>query len=302
MPEDVGRLLGDLFARHRVVDLTLPLDETLPCTWPGHMPFRATVWSWFADRAADPQPVHPRMGGSYQTRWLVMDEHAGTHLDAPRHFVPPPSSGLPHAGPAGDIGVDQLPLLAAAGAADVIDVSGLTKQAPAGSSAPVTPGHLDAWEARHGSPQAGEVVLIRTGWDDRYLPGPDGLHYGADAVVRRTGPAWPAPTPDAIDWLYDRGVRCIGTDGLSIGPAENGAPTHLAGLTRGMTFVEALTGLEQLPPRGAWFLFLPLRLVDGTGGPGRALAVLPAPARSAPPDAASGPAAEAGRAGFVRGE
>lgn len=42
-----------------------------------------------------------------------------------------------------------------------------------------------------------------------------------------------------------------------------------------MAIVEALSGLGQLPPRGAWFLFLPIRLVDGTGGPGRALAVLP---------------------------
>jgi kynurenine formamidase len=42
-----------------------------------------------------------------------------------------------------------------------------------------------------------------------------------------------------------------------------------------MVFVEALAGLDRLPPRGAWFLFLPLNLVDGTGAPGRALAVLP---------------------------
>jgi kynurenine formamidase len=50
-----------------------------------------------------------------------------------------------------------------------------------------------------------------------------------------------------------------------------------------MTFVEALGGLDQVPPRGAWFLFLPLRLVDGTGAPGRALAVLPEPtARETP--------------------
>lgn len=97
----------------------------------------------------------------------------------------------------------------------------------------------------------------------------------SDALIGKTGPAWPAPTPEAVEWLHDRGVRCIGTDGLSIGPAQNGADTHLAGLTRGMTFVEALTGLRQLPPRGAWFLFLPLNLVDGTGSPGRALAVLP---------------------------
>jgi kynurenine formamidase len=42
-----------------------------------------------------------------------------------------------------------------------------------------------------------------------------------------------------------------------------------------MVFVEDLAGLDRLPPRGAWFVFLPLNLVDGTGAPGRALAVLP---------------------------
>lgn len=47
---DVGTLLADIFQSHDVADLTLPLDETLPCTWPGHMPYRATVWTWFADR------------------------------------------------------------------------------------------------------------------------------------------------------------------------------------------------------------------------------------------------------------
>jgi kynurenine formamidase len=41
-----------------------------------------------------------------------------------------------------------------------------------------------------------------------------------------------------------------------------------------MVFVEALAGLDGLPPRGAWFVFHP-NLVDGTGAPGRALAVLP---------------------------
>jgi kynurenine formamidase len=53
------------------------------------------------------------------------------------------------------------------------------------------------------------------------------------------------------------------------------APTHLAGLPHGISFIEALTGLDALPARGAWFLFLPLRLVHGTGGPGRGRAVLP---------------------------
>jgi kynurenine formamidase len=272
---DVGRELTDLLAGHAVIELTLPLAEHLPGTWPGHMPFRATVWTWFADRPGDPQPVRPQTGGGYQTRWLVMDEHTGTHIDAPRHLIPPAGSELPHAGPGGDIGVDRLPLLAAAGPAIVVDVTGLSRTTSGGASPPVTVAELTAWEDTHGAIRAGDVVLLRTGWDRRYRNGPEAAGYGADALVHGTGPGWPAPTPESVSWLHERGVRCAGTDGLSVGPAEGGGLTHLAGLSRGMVFVEALSGLDRLPPRGAWFLFLPLNLVDGTGAPGRALAVVP---------------------------
>lgn len=271
--QDVAAALAAIFTTDRVVDLTLPVAEELPCTWPGHMPFRATVWRWFAHRPHDPQPVHPGAGGSYQTRWLVMDEHTGTHADAPRHFIPPADSGLPHAGPAGQTGIDKLPLLAAAGPADVVDVTGL-EEAPNGHSPAVDVGRLADWEAEHGAIAPGDVVLLRGDWDEAYRGGPDGAAYGSD-VLAGTRPGWPAPTPETMEWLHARDVRCVGTDGLSVGPAEGGGPTHVAGLSRGITFVEALTGLRALPPRGAWFLFLPIRLVDGTGGPGRALAVLP---------------------------
>jgi len=273
----VGRQIAEIIAAHRVVDLTLPLAEDLPCTVPGHMPFRATVWTWFEDRPADPQPVRAREGGSYQTRWLVIDEHAGTHIDAPRHVVPPPGSRLPQAGPAGEVGVDKLPLLAASGPADVIDVTGLPEHAAPedGGSPPVTVTSLIEWEAVHGAILPGDAVLLRTGWDSRYRRGTDGRGYAAGGPTGQTGPGWPAPRPDTVSWLHDRGVRCVGTDAPSIGAVHDGAPAHLAGLTRGMVFVEGLTRLGELPPRGAWFLFLPLLLVEGTGAPGRALAVVP---------------------------
>jgi len=272
---DVGTQLAGIFRGHHVADLTLALDETLPCTWPGHMPYRATVWTWFADRPGDPQPVHPRCGTEYQTRFLVVDEHTGTHMDAPSHFVPPPGSGLPHAGPAGAISAADVPLLTTSGPAAVIDVRGLDGQAEAGHSPAITPEHVTAFEATHGRLRGGDVVLLRTGWDARYRPGPEGAAYGADVLTARRAPGWPAPTPDTVTLLKDRGVTCIGTDGLSMGPAEGGAPVHLAGLPHGVIFVEALTGLDSLPPRGAFFLFLSLRLAGGTGAPGRALAVLP---------------------------
>jgi kynurenine formamidase len=278
---DVGTLLADVFRRHRVADLTLLLDEPLPGTWPGHMPYRATVWSWFADRPGDPQPVHAGGGGHYQTRWLVIDEHTGTHVDAPRHFIPPPGSGLPHAGPGGDIGVSDLPLLATSGPAAVIDVRDLDGQAAPGHSPAITPEHVTRFEDEHGPLRPGDAVLFRTGWDARYRPGPDGDAYGADVLTTGRAAGWPAPRPDTIELLRERGVTCVGTDGLSMGPAEGGAPTHLAALPHGVLFVEALGNLAQLPPRGAWFLFLPLRISGGTGAPGRALAVLPDPASPA---------------------
>ncbi len=37
---DVASQLSAILAGHQVVDLSLPLAEELPCTWPGRMPFR----------------------------------------------------------------------------------------------------------------------------------------------------------------------------------------------------------------------------------------------------------------------
>jgi isatin hydrolase len=49
-----------------------------------------------------------------------------------------------------------------------------------------------------------------------------------------------------------------------------------------VVFVEGLTGLRHLPARGAWFLFLPIRLAGGTGGPAAPSPSFPAIA--SPPD------------------
>ena len=81
---------------------------------------------------------------------------------------------------------------------------------------------------------------------------------------------WPAPTAEAVSLLVQRGVRCLGTDTPSVGAVEDGYPAHVAGLAHGLIYVEGLCRLEQLPVRGAEFLFLPISLRGGTGAPGRA--------------------------------
>jgi kynurenine formamidase len=93
-------------------------------------------------------------------------------------------------------------------------------------------------------------------------------------AVRRNGPAWPAPTPEAIGLLLERKVACLGVDTPSVGAAHDGYPAHIAGLPHGLVYVEGLAGLARLPVRGAHFLFLPLPIVGGSGAPGRAVALV----------------------------
>lgn len=65
--------LATALSHARIVDLTQPLG---PATvlWPGSQPFRADV-----------EATHERDGGYW--RHLSVPEHAGTHFDAPAHFV-----------------------------------------------------------------------------------------------------------------------------------------------------------------------------------------------------------------------
>jgi kynurenine formamidase len=287
VPAAPGALAGAVAGTHRLADLTLLVAEDLPCWWSTHMPFQHKTFNYFAGRDDQAAPLLCR-AGPYQTRWMLIDEHTGTHVDAPAHFIPPPGSGLPHAGEAGLVTVDQVPLSQMAGPAAVIDVPPGLPGAGPGVSPIIGPDLLHRHEREHGPVTAGMVVLLRTGWDRYYLPGPEGSRYCSDALITRSGPGWPAPDVPVMEELLARGVRCVGTDAPSMGPAHDGAPVHVAALSRGAVFVEALTGLGQLPARGAFFQFTPLKVARGTGAPGRAVAWLPVAAASGDGDVAGG--------------
>ncbi|MFF8919071.1 cyclase family protein [Streptomyces sp. NPDC015032] len=258
-----------------VVDLSLLVAEDLPCFWSTHQPFQHKTWNWFTDVRSPAGSVSGR-GGPYATRWMAIDEHTGTHCDAPTHFIPPEESGLAHAGPAGALSVDTLPLEQLMGPAAVINVSALAEQGTPGGTSPLVPPELiTEWEASHGELTVGDVVLLRTGWDTRYRRGEAGHGYLHDVIVSGTAPGWPAPSVEALELLLARGVRCVGIDAPSIGAAHDPVPVHVAGLRTGAVYIEGLTRLDQVPPRGAWFCFLPLKIEHGTGAPGRAVAFLP---------------------------
>jgi kynurenine formamidase len=259
----------------RIVDLSVTLSEKLPCFWPGHMPFAHKNWNWFTE-------VDLPTGGSccsvgpYHTCFMVVDEHSGTHLDGPTHFVPPSESGLAWAGPLGSLSSDQLDLGRLVGPAAVVDVRRLTDTGSPGVSPTISATMLGEWEERHGAFRPGEVVLLWTDWARHYVEGAAGRRFVHDPFVTRTTPGWPAPDAGAAIHLYERGVVTVGIDAPSMGSAHDGAPVHQEALSRGMLFVEMLTNLEAMPARGGTFVFLPIKVAGATGGPGRAIGILPA--------------------------
>ncbi|MFT3865038.1 MAG: cyclase family protein [Solirubrobacterales bacterium] len=274
MPE-VGRGalgLDLLLGAADIVDLSLPLDVDLPGTWPGHMPYRHIVDRWYeeAHEADAPGPPGGPQARGYYTAWLTIDEHTGTHVDAPIHNSPPTGADEVAAG-----AVDRIPLAQLVGPARVIDATDLGPAATGESPLVGAPAVLEH-EERWGEIGAGEIVLLRTGWDSRYLPGEEGRGYVEDPKVRGEGPGWAAPGVDCVELLAARGVRCLGTDAPTVGPLQDPVPTHRRGFGLGMVFVEGLARLGRLPARGAAFVCLPLKVVGGSGAPARAAAFLPA--------------------------
>ena len=84
---------------------------------------------------------------------------------------------------------------------------------------------------------------------------------------------WPAPGPDAIVYLAKKGIRCVATDGPTLGgtDAKRALMTYWALGTNGVVGVEFLTQVGKLP-KEAYFVFAPVKIRDCHGGPGRAIA------------------------------
>ncbi len=261
MAIDWRSLLGGV----EVIDLSVMVGNDYPCNWPTIMGFHTSDFT-----------KHDGWRGDFFTRYMIMEEHTGTHMDAPAHFIPPPGSGLPHAAPSGDITAEKVPVDQTIGPAVVVDCRSLRGQAGPGESPLVTREFLQSWETANGEIEPGDVVLLYTGWtDDTYGPMPGGRAFGHDVIIDKLAPGWPAPDVPAMEYLADRGVRTLGVDTNSTGSLQDDSGPHHAGLGRGMVFIERLTNLGRLPTRGAGFVFLGLKLEGGSGAAGRAIGLVP---------------------------
>jgi kynurenine formamidase len=200
-------------------------------------------------------------GYYYAANDFSTSEHGGTHLDAPVHFAE------------GRQSVDEIPLDRLIGDAVVVDVSAAAAGQP---DYQVTREELERWESANGAIEAGTIVLVRTDWSHRW---PDARQYlgtearGAEAVAELH---FPGIHPDAARWLMGRQVNAVGIDTASVDYGQSTLfETHRVLYERNIPGFENLTNLDQLPPRGAFIIALPMKIKGGTGAPLRAVALLP---------------------------
>lgn len=203
-------------------------------------------------------------GPGWYWNTITMSEHAGTHFDAPAHWI----SGRQC--PAGT--VDQIPLEQLIAPAVVLDFS---TEAAADRDFLLTARHIEDWEARHGEIPPRHWVLFRTDWS---------RHVGSPAYLgmARDGAHSPGPAADAVRLLVeDRdiigfGVETVGTDAGQGAHLDPPYPAHTILHGAGRCGLQCLANLDRLPPTGTVLIAAPLKIRDGSGSPLRVIALAPA--------------------------
>ncbi len=201
-------------------DISVPL-KTGMVHWPGDP--RTTVSRVLDLERGDPCTIsHLRTGA-----------HAGTHMDAPAHFIP------------GGATLDGMPLDASVGPARVIAID---------DPEAITPKEL----ARHRI-RPGQRLLFKTLNSDRCWATNDFIEDFVHITV------------EAALYLAKRNVRLVGIDYLSVGGFHaDGAAVHRILLEAGIWIIEGLN-MSHIQPGRVDLVCLPIKLEGAEGAPARAI-------------------------------
>ena len=194
-------------------------------------------------------------GNGFYKNLLVLDEHTGTHMDAPAHFAPDGT------------GAEGLPVERLVAPLAVIDISSRAASDP---DAQLMPDDITAWEGQHGPLPAGAFVAMHSGWEARLGDPASFINQDAAGV-----PHFPGFHPDAAALLVnERDIVAIGVDTVSLDfGASTDFKTHLTVLPAGKYGLENLAALATVPPSGSTIIVGGPKHINASGGPTRAFAV-----------------------------
>ena len=129
-----------------------------------------------------------------------------------------------------------------------------------------------AWETRHGEIPRGAIVLMRSGWAERWSQGAPYYNEDADGGLH-----FPGFGAEAARFLVgERSIVGIGVDTGSVDPGNSdGFPVHGIVNGAGLYHLENLADLSGLPENGAYLIVAPIKIEGGSGGQVRVFGVIP---------------------------
>ncbi len=191
----------------------------------------------------------------FNLKTLTINEHTGTHIDAPLHFSADGNS------------VDEIPVSSLVAPLCVIDIRA---RAAENADAEVTPDDIKAWIASNGDIPDNACVAMNSGWDahvnsDKFR--------GADADGGMHFPGFHIEATKML--MEDTGAMSMAVDTLSLdfGKSADFA-THYAWLPSGRFGIENLANLGNVPASGATLVIGAPKHRGGTGGPARIFAMV----------------------------
>lgn len=184
----------------------------------------------------------------------TVNEHTGTHIDAPLHFSEDGNS------------VDEIPVSNLFAPLCVIDIAARAQSNP---DTQVTPDDLKAWIAANGDIPDNACVAMHSGW---------GAKVNSDAYRAFDGEKqhYPGFHVEAVKMLLEEtGANSIAVDTLSLdhGISADFA-THYAWLPAGRFGIENLANLDKVPSKGATLVIGAPKHKGGSGGPARIFAMI----------------------------
>jgi arylformamidase len=202
------------------IDVSVPVRHGM-IHWPGDPPYQIH------------HMLDQKKGDLCTVSRISTGVHAGTHMDAPRHFIEDGAT------------IDEMPLDATVGRARVIGIRDRKS--------------IRLEELREHRIEAGERILFKTANSDNLWTKSE---FDVDFIFIAR---------DAAAYLAQAGIRAVGIDYLSVGGfTEDAVETHQALLGAGVWIIEGLN-LSGVEPGAYELICLPIKLIGSDGAPARAL-------------------------------
>lgn len=208
----------------KIFDITLTVTPGMT-VWPGDPPVVLERISKMED------------GENNNVSRLETSVHAGTHMDAPYHFIQDGST------------IETLPLEVLIGPVQVVELPDDVEL--------ITAAVLKTSSLAQGT----QRVLFKTRnskiWQRQEAD------FQTDFV---------AVSPDGATWLVENGLHLVGVDYLSVAPFKQSTPTHRILLGAGIVILEGIN-LNDVPAGYYELCCLPLKLGGSDGAPTRAVLI-----------------------------